>query len=229
MNLSRTNARGLRGFTLIELLVVIAIIGVLAALLIPAGAAMVKKGKRARARAEMNKLVMAIESYKATMGHYPPDNPNDVAVNQLYFELLGVKMDAATLSFQSLVGNGSILSNSVPAFYGPTPNQPVRGFVNAGVASDENTSAAKTYLTELLPAQYMTVAHNGVQAPVLGTAVEGPLTLPDPTGTKSINPFRYNSSSPTNNPNSFDLWVDIKLGKDIFRIANWSTADILNP
>ena len=229
MKSSQTNPRNPRGFTLIELLVVIAIIGVLAALLLPAGIAIKNKTTKARVRAELNKVVMAIDSFKVKQGHYPPDNPNNIAVNPLYFELLGVK-DAGA-QFQTLVGSGFINKADVPTFYGNGANPPIAGFVNAGASSDEGSSAAKTYLTELVPAQYMTVRNNGKDAPVLGTIVEGlpSSMLPDPTGTKFFNPFRYNSSNPTNNVNSYDLWVDVKIGKTIFRISNWSTTDIPNP
>lgn len=211
-------------FTLIELLVVIAIIGVLAALLIPAGAAMKRNAAKKRAFSELKKVEAAIESYKDKMGHYPPDNTNNVAVNQLYFELLGVKQVGT--EYQTLSGNGSISVAGVSQFYGLA----VLGFVNSGAASDESSSAAKTYLTELGPAQFLVATNpaTGVLGPVLGTQVEGPLMLGSSDGRK-INPFRYLSSHPTNRIDSFDLWVDIELSGKIFRICNWSDNPIPNP
>ena len=38
----------------------------------------------------------------------------------------------------------------------------------------------------------------------------------------TVNPWRYNSSNPTNNPGHFDLWVDIILSGKTNRISNWS-------
>ena len=38
----------------------------------------------------------------------------------------------------------------------------------------------------------------------------------------TLNPWRYNSSSPTNNPNSFDLWIELNLGGKTFLVCNWS-------
>ena len=42
-----------------------------------------------------------------------------------------------------------------------------------------------------------------------------------------INPYRYNSSSPTNNPRSYDLWIDVLIGGKINRISNWSEQPIV--
>jgi hypothetical protein len=36
-----------------------------------------------------------------------------------------------------------------------------------------------------------------------------------------VNPWRYVSSNPTNNPGGFDLWVDVIIGGKTNRIANW--------
>ena len=56
------------GFTLIELLVVISIIGVLAGLIVGLSGVASYKGKEARVRIEMNKLMNAIENYKSVIG-----------------------------------------------------------------------------------------------------------------------------------------------------------------
>ena len=39
---------------------------------------------------------------------------------------------------------------------------------------------------------------------------------------RTINPWRYNPVDPTNNPTSYDLWVDITVGNRTERISNWS-------
>src|ERR1700751_3501851 len=76
-----------RAFTLIELLVVIAVISLLAAMIFPITGAVTRNRIRSRARTELEKVVTAIEVYKSKLGHYPPDNPDNATVNQLYYEL----------------------------------------------------------------------------------------------------------------------------------------------
>ena len=45
-----------------------------------------------------------------------------------------------------------------------------------------------------------------------------------------MNPWRYNSSSPTNNPGSYDLWVQLSIGGKTNLICNWSKqVQINNP
>jgi hypothetical protein len=60
---------------------------------------------------------------------------------------------------------------------------------------------------------------------VLGAALETTNVLSD--GVHKINPWNYNSSSPTNNPREFDLWIDIPIGGKINRISNWSAKPIV--
>ena len=84
-------------FTLIELLVVIAIIGVLAGLMLPVGGRIKQTAQRNKARAELEQIAFAIETYKEKLGHYPPDapnSPNRPRINPLFFELLGTKLRA---------------------------------------------------------------------------------------------------------------------------------------
>jgi prepilin-type N-terminal cleavage/methylation domain-containing protein len=71
-------------FTLIELLVVIAIIAILAALTLAAAEAVMNKGARSRASAEIQAISAALESYKADNGVYPsadtfPSGTNEYA------------------------------------------------------------------------------------------------------------------------------------------------------
>src|SRR5438309_4719375 len=80
------------GFTLIELLVVIAVIAILAALVIPITGAVNAARTKARARTELTEIETAIERYKAKLGHYPPDNPGNAVLNQLYYELSGTTL-----------------------------------------------------------------------------------------------------------------------------------------
>jgi hypothetical protein len=53
--------------------------------------------------------------------------------------------------------------------------------------------------------------------------VPWPLTRADqPTRIRGLNPWRYVSTQPTNNPATYDLWAEYLDGKDLKIIGNWS-------
>ena len=43
-----------------------------------------------------------------------------------------------------------------------------------------------------------------------------------------MNPWRYNSSNPTNNPGSYDLWIQLKIAGKTNLICNWSKQVQIN-
>jgi prepilin-type N-terminal cleavage/methylation domain-containing protein len=218
----KTNSRRRLGFTLIELLVVIAIIAILAALLIPGIGRVRQKMALNKVQAELAKVETAIEDYKAKLGHYPQDNPVNYAVNPLFFELCGVGQGAGT--YQALSVGAAIPAASVGTFYG---NGNISGFVNSLRPGSEDGQTARAFIKDLKPGEYLRVRNNGVSGAVLGTTVDGPGMLSEDGGTGFINPFRYNSTNPTNNPNSFDLWVDVLVGGKTNRVNNWLKKPIV--
>jgi prepilin-type N-terminal cleavage/methylation domain-containing protein len=222
---------GRRAFTLIELLVVISIIAILAAMIIPASMMVKRSGTIRKAKAEINQVALAIDSYKDKLGHYPPDNPQlanpgRFILNPLFYELQGTIRTGvgANEKFQTLDGRTNILVRAVPTAFGGG----IAGFVNCTRAGGgDDFAAAHPFLANLKPGQYGFLA-NG--AGLLTSSVEwppglGPVIAGAPAG---MNPIRYNSSSPTNNPNSYDLWVDVVIGNKTNRISNWSENPEIN-
>ncbi len=214
-----------KAFTLIELLVVLAVIAVLAALTFPAVRAAKISTLRARARSEMLQMVTAIERYKDKLGYYPPDNqiaanPDRYALNQLYYELLGTTNWSGV--FQTLDGSAQIAASALPTVFGPN----VTTFMNCARPSrGDDAPSGIAFLTGLKPSQFLAI-DNPVQCTVLGSRLDGPLTYQNNQNIK-INPWRYNSSTPHNNPKSFDLWIDVIAGDKTNRICNWSDKPIV--
>ena len=233
--------RSLPGFTLIELLVVIAVIALLAAMIMPITGAVSRNKIRTRARVEMARIQAAIESYKAKLGHYPPDAspspPGRAALNQLYYELVGTTVQpgkASTLTYTTLDGSSTITAAQIKTLFG------VDGFINTtkGAVSDESPPAV-TFLTGLRPDQVAVIPdpHGGAGTPNKITLLVGypwkrvvssAFFNVDPIPTsQGINPWRYrchtDQQHPTlNNPDSYDLWLDVNIGGTVYRICNWS-------
>ena len=220
----------LLAFTLIELLVVIAIMGILAALIFPVVGAVKKRQYINNTQAEMAKLETAIDRYKAAYGFYPPSPTNSPTVgnpssfvNQLYYELVGTTNN--NLVYQTLDGSAQINASDVPtAFPG------VGGFVNCSKpGGGEDASAARNFLPDLRPNQMGTIKATGnVWVTNLITAVGGPDATYQPLGQQDVNPWRYNSSNPTNNPGSYELWVQLVIGKQTNLICNWTKQVQIN-
>ena len=207
------NARR-RGFTLIEMLVVIAIITILAGLVIPLAGIAAKKKKISQAQSQISAIQVAIGQYKNKKGFYPPDNPNSAGQNQLVYELAGAKVDSATGNFIDSLKNTTITPLNMTAIFS------AGGIVN----SSADPSDVGNYMAGLnINTMIKQVNTAPVQIWVFANPTAGPASGNLPAvGGGFVNPIRYNSSSPTNNLNGYDLWVDIILGNTTNRISNWS-------
>ncbi len=218
-----------QAFTLVELLVVMAVIGILAAMVMPILGAITRNKIRAVARAELAQLETAIGAYQAKLGFYPPDNPGNPAVNQLYYELLGTTMTNLSTgpAYVTLDGSAQMLAGSVSSTFG---NANVSGFMNCtrGATSDE-VPAAVNFLKGLKPNQ---VGQYLSKNKGLAKVLIGPAAWPNdpnyPTSNNpGLNPWRYNSSNPAHNPNSYDLWIDLVIGGKTNRISNWNKQPVV--
>jgi prepilin-type N-terminal cleavage/methylation domain-containing protein len=193
----------LAAFSLIELLVVIAVIAILAGLLFTAMPAVNRARMMGVARSELTQITTAIEAYKRKYGTYPQDSPVSVAPrNPLYYELAGMQQVQTPASYKSLDGTYSI------AYAVLTNSLKVEGILNSSTtlgATDER-EAVESFLKELKPAQIAT--NGGVR--VLACTVDDDLV------------WRYNSTNPTNNAGTYDLWVDVVVGRQTNRVGNWN-------
>jgi prepilin-type N-terminal cleavage/methylation domain-containing protein len=215
---SKAQVTNVLAFTLIEMLVVIAVISILAAMIFPVTGAINRTKVRTRARAELNQVQAAIDAYKIKLGYYPPVDTNYSAMNGLYYELVGTTFNAAANTYTTLDGSTRFLTTDFGInTFGPAVN----GFLNCtrGAGGDEGQPAVN-FFKGFKTGQFLAVTNP--TATVLGTTLQGPLMYQSTTGGK-INPWRYNSTTPTNNPNSYDLWVDVLVGHETNRISNWST------
>jgi prepilin-type N-terminal cleavage/methylation domain-containing protein len=219
------------GFTLVELLVVISIIAVLAALTLSVMGGVSKRQKISIAQAEMQQIETALENYKAKYGVYPPGNPTNALANQLYYELTGVTNTVAgpaTPNYETLDGGYQLSGGDFPLIFGG-----VGGIINCSKSSGEDTVFAKNFLPGLKPSQVTTSTNGNSQGqlvPYLATSVAGPDVSYQPGYAAGLgfegNPFRYVYPG-TNNPNSYDLWVQLSINStssttNHYLICNWS-------
>lgn len=208
---ARKNGGARNAFTLIELLVVIAIIGVLAALITGLAKPAAEKRQISRVKVELEQLITAIDSYKEKKGFYPPSNAdtNKTAINQLFFELTGTVFDPTNNTYQTINGAEKIVVADINAFFG------AQGFANSSTERGE----VKNFIPALKSTQFAELdVPKDVE--ILIVPVAGPNDV-TPAGGKKINPWHYNSISPTHNPGSYDLWAEIVTGDKTTIIGNW--------
>jgi prepilin-type N-terminal cleavage/methylation domain-containing protein len=219
-----------RGFTLVEMLAVIAIIAILAGLVLGLTSRASRAGRDNKIKAMRDQLITAIEAYHAEFGYYPPDNRksyppviNSVS-NGLFYELTGVVVDNRLGQFHVPDRGEVIAAGWVTTYFG------VEGFVNA---TPDPKKVKKFIELKSDQVEQLSVdpAHPALH--VLAAPVSWPLRIhPDQhpvRGRPGLNPWRYVSTNPTNNPGRYDLWAEFVDGKQVRMICNWQKDVIDRP
>ena len=216
-----------RGFTLIELLTVIAIIAILAAMTVGLAGLAARKAKIARTRAQLHRLITAIESYRQDFNQYPPDNAYrgqniSPVLNPLYYELTGTISTGKGQRYEPSDGGDPLTVETIQRAFNR------KGFLNSAEAPKQ----PKNYLGTLRSTDYATIRVRGVPQPI--TLLTAPVPWPrqaiqeaplrkyvTDSSLLTVNPWHYVSTNPMHNPQSYDLWVELILGKERRLIANW--------
>jgi hypothetical protein len=214
----------------------VAIIAILAGLILATAGYATSHARRVRTETERDAIISAISSYKDKKGQYPPDNPNSTRINGLFYELTGVVYNpGGGPSFVSKVTQETLLATAVK-------NQPKAlfgrdGFVNSSPDINEVDNFYPSVAKSARTAQFaIPGGAAGATFPLFGVAVVGPLLtnvaipaeiadaniLKNGVDGKVMNIWQYVSTNPTNNPNSYDLWMEVPYAGKTNRISNWS-------
>jgi prepilin-type N-terminal cleavage/methylation domain-containing protein len=214
-------------FTLIELLVVMAIIALIAGLIVPLAGIASTKGKLSRARAQLGSVGIAIDNYKSKNGYYPPDNQGNPYTNQLFYELRGMQdvtpAGSSSRVFSNLFMAGETISanssgsGTIQRFFGPNTG----GFVN----SSPDPTLIQNFYRNLKPTEIVNINTAAQPVWIFAFPAKGPTSI-QTSIQGPVNPVCYVSSNPTNNPNSYDLWIDMVLSGKTQRVCNWSPETI---
>ncbi len=202
-------------FTLVEMLIVISIIATLAAMTAVATKTITEKRTIKLVEAQMRQVELAILDYKTKFGFYPPDNGNQgnanwTALSPLFYELTGAVHVPASGLYRSVLGNETISDPTLQNLFG-----------RQGLANSADESR-KNFFTSMLPLNYREIPAGAIPgagaAKVLVAPAKGPSLF---ASAPDLNPWRYNSTSPTNNPGSFDLWAEITFQNKTVVVGNW--------
>ena len=185
-------------------MVVLAIMAVVAGLIVGLASVSGDNKKIKRTEAELANLVTLIEQYKTKVGVYPPStNAIFPERNVLLYELAGAirrpTLDPLNPNYETPYWTNT--ANELNSAFG------VNGIVNARDAGNVDPDANRMHpiLKNLKSDQFAALA-------LFPTTRSLVVPIDDKNGQRP-NPWRYLvGSSAAHNPESFDLWVEIKLG-----------------
>lgn len=171
-----------------------------------------------RIRQQRQTIIAAIEAYKSHFGFYPPDHvlrreplAVDAVTNTLFYELAGVQYDR-TNDFFAIKGLESAQAKFVKELLGCTaftncveaPAHPQRFLPNDFLPAGQFHDDPDVYSLGVLP-------YDGLDSELAWDL--------------DISSWRYVSTSPTNNPGKFDLWLEVRWKKQSITVGNWQAAD----
>jgi prepilin-type N-terminal cleavage/methylation domain-containing protein len=241
-----------KAFSLIEMLVVIAVIGILASMIFPVTKAVSRAKTKSRTKAELEQVVTAIEIYKSKRGQYPPDNHFQNTgllnpyINPLYYELVGTTNNG--VYYQPSDGRPAVNTAAIDSALHPGYVGGVSGFVNSTTGENVEEGPRVVHcLMGTLGANQVGQIAGGFNVLVCSVPLPAGLPLrlwpnlagnPAPyPGSAQLNAgstggpwycaWRYNSSNPTNNPSTYDLWVDVIINGRTNRFSNWSRDPVI--
>src|SRR2546428_7322812 len=117
----------------------------LARLIFPVAGEIKKLKRAAAARGGLSQIEPMMESYKAKTGVYPPADPGKAALNPLFYELSGTKLDNVG-NYKTLDGSAQINTAQVPTTFGPA----IGGFINSSKGGgDDDAATAQNFLKGL--------------------------------------------------------------------------------
>jgi prepilin-type N-terminal cleavage/methylation domain-containing protein len=214
----KANLKKVPGFTLVELLIVIAVIAILAAMLMPLFNYIEKKSIIEHAQSELGQMETAVGRYHSKYGFYPPSSVGgNSLINPLYYELIGTTTNSSGtgVNFTTLDNASTVSASTIQSVFG------ISAFMNCTKGSGDDSAPAQTFLAGLKPGQ---IAGNGTVDVIVTSATSDPGYLPIPGFTsltgRPANPWCYVCPG-TNNPASYDLWIQLSLGGKSYLICNW--------
>lgn len=176
----------------------------------------------ASVREQRQTLLSAITAYKAHYGFYPPDavvNRQPLVVdavrNPLLYELVGVIYNPTNKMFE-LGRLEAADAQYIKHFFH------CDGFKNCAEHADQVQHFLPAFPTA---AWRVAQLHDDPDVFALG------FNMPDDEATLEIaeafdvSSWCYVSSSPTNNPGKFDLWIELRTKHQTITIGNWQTVE----
>jgi len=170
-------------------------------------------------REQRNEIVSAIEAYKTHFGFYPPDNVIsrnplrvDAVSNRLAYELIGFVHNPTNRLYQA----GRLEAAEAE-------------FVNHFFHTDgmTNSSQHEEQVKHFLPAEYayLRQLHDDPDVFALGCQMNYDGITPEMSVEIDISTWRYACFVATDNPGKFDLWLELRAGRQTTTIGNWKAAE----